>query len=458
MPNFSLRITTAVGLAAAGLLVGCSDEPSGNEDDFDREQAAASAPDAGGHGSSDDGDGHGGSNGLPCDVAEALESHCATCHGDKPSFGAPMSLVSAADFQKSALAGGKMAQVVKARINETDPRRRMPPASSPQFTAAQLKALNAWLDKGAPASTASCGGSGHPKPTDPEPIDRSGLECYKLTAHNGDGKSKYKVGAAKDAYFNFTFKAPWTGMAYGIIFNPVIDNSDVIHHWLLFQDNANNKPTGAVPSIGAHPGGTLLNGWAPGGEPTNLRKNTNGEEVGIELPGDKSYTVEFHYNSNDANAVDASGVEICVQKKKPKNIAGLSWLGLDQLIFPSKTWRGTCRPKAPQQKITILGVTPHMHKQGTHMKGVINRKDGTKEVLHDAPFDFNYQVQYNKNVVINPGDTITTECTYAKPMAFGESTNAEMCYLFTLAYPKNALSDNGIWGAIAHGSGSCLGQ
>jgi hypothetical protein len=150
-------------------------------------------------------------------------------------------------------------------------------------------------------------------------------------------------------------------------------------------------------------------------------------------------------------------VEICVQKTKPKNIAGLSWLGLDQLAIPSTKWTGTCAPIA-QQPIHILSVTPHMHKTGVHMKGTINRKDGKKEVLHDEPFDFDYQRGYEKDVILNPGDTVTTECTFSKPMAFGESTNAEMCYLFTLAYPKGALADLGLWGRFAHGGSACLGQ
>jgi hypothetical protein len=61
-------------------------------------------------------------------------------------------------------------------------------------------------------------------------------------------------------------------------------------------------------------------------------------------------------------------------------------------------------------------------------------------------------------VLLNAGDTITTTCTFAQPMTVGESTTAEMCYLFTLAYPKGALADRGGWGGIAHGGSSCLGM
>lgn len=287
-------------------------------------------------------------------------------------------------------------------------------------------------------------------------LSTDGLKCYKLLAHGGDNASKFKVGAARDAYFNFTFKAPWTGTAYGIVFRPVIDNRKVLHHWLLFQTPGAARP-GIAPSVGAHPDGALLAGWAPGGETLDMRILSN-DDVGLELPSSNTYTLEFHYNSTDAAALDASGVEICTQEKKPTNIAGLAWLGWDQLVIPAQKWTGTCNPAYKAGPIKIIGVVPHMHVTGRHMKTTINRKNGTKEVLHDKPFDFDYQTQYITPATINPGDTITTECTFDRPMAFGTQTNMEMCYNFTLHYPKNALSDGGLWGTFAHGDGACLGQ
>ena len=93
------------------------------------------------------------------------------------------------------------------------------------------------------------------------------------------------------------------------------------------------------------------------------------------------------------------------------------------------------------------------------MKSTINRADGLTEILHDEPFDFGYQWGYAKrpSVPIHAGDTITTECTYAKPMMFGPSTNDEMCYLFAIAYPKGVLADGLPAGVIAHGENACLG-
>jgi hypothetical protein len=80
------------------------------------------------------------------------------------------------------------------------------------------------------------------------------------------------------------------------------------------------------------------------------------------------------------------------------------------------------------------------------MKTTIQRKGGGTEVLIDKPFDFNTQISYPTPAVINPGDTLTTTCTFATPTAFGEGTNNEMCFNFVTAYPAgqlvNALSFN----------------
>jgi hypothetical protein len=373
-----------------------------------------------------------------------------------------MPLLTQAHFQAVSIrdANAKYFELAKARINAATS--AMPPASSPQLSSEELAALNAWLARGAPESDARCDATPHDAGVmaDSGP-DTADLDCYTLLARGDDLQPPYRVGVALDQYMNVRFAAPWQGTAYGVLMRPVIDNEQVIHHWLLFQDAEAGAPSGAVKSSGTHPGGQLVAGWAPGGEPIDLR--ASGVDVGLELPGDTTYTVEFHYNSTDAAATDASGVEICVSKTKPANIAALSWLGHDNLAVagdsggPRSTWTGTCAPKS-QQPIHILSVWPHMHRQGRRMKATIERANGTVETLHDQPFDFNYQVMYTKDVTLLPGETITTECSYAQPMSFGQGTSDEMCYLFTMAYPKGALMDDGWWGSFAHGDNACLGQ
>jgi hypothetical protein len=399
---------------------------------------------------------------LPCAVQKLLQAKCQSCHADPPLFGAYMPLTTQAQFHAQGTSDKSKPyfELAKLRINAASG--AMPPITSPQLSADELATLNGWLDRGAPASDESCGAAAQDGGTMYDAgSSTAGLQCYKLLARGDDLQSAYQVGAAVDKYVNVRFAAPWQGTAYGVVLRPVIDNDQVIHHWLLFQDKTAGIPSGALKSDGTHPGGQLLSGWAPGGEGLDLR--TTGVDVGLELPGDTTYTIEFHYNSSDSAATDASGVEICVSPTKPANVAALSWLGHDNFVLagdsggPRSSWTGTCTP-ASQEPIHILSVWPHMHLQGRHMKATIQRTGGSSETLHDAAFDFNYQVMYEKSVTLMPGESITTECTYSKPMSFGEGTSDEMCYLFTLAYPKGALADNGRWGSFAHGASSCLGQ
>ena len=263
---------------------------------------------------------------------------------------------------------------VKDKITETDPRAAMPPASSDPLSEAELATFSAWLDKGAPGSDkASCPSATADAGTDAKVIDPNApyvpptdeeLDCYKLLAHNGDNKTPLTVGLAGDVYYAFVFAAPWKETAYGIVVRSVIDNAKALHHWLLFQDVAAGIPGGAVPQIGAHPTGQLLAAWAPGADPMDFRKT--GKEVGLELPANTTYTLEFHYNSNDANAKDASGVEICVARQKPKNIAAYSWLGNDNLGIPSTNWTGTCSPALAGTHHHRLLHAPHASQGHSH--------------------------------------------------------------------------------------------
>lgn len=451
---------------------GCSDASSGGSTKPITEDDGEQAPlDAGrsidggrkGTASGDSGarDGSSGSKAspekLPCDIERIVTDKCGVCHGEDPS--APMSLTTATDFQAIIPDKGAMYARAKVLINASDPRGRMPPVSNEALTDDERTTLTAWLDKGAPGSDATCEKPPTRGPTDTYvPDDDPNLTCYRFLAHNGDGKTPLNLGIALDTYYAYVFAAPWQDTQYGVVVRSIIDNKKVLHHWLLFQDNVPGIPTGAVPQIGAHPTGQLLAVWAPGGTPMDLRDVAKDEGgVALELPATTTYTVEFHYNSDDPDAVDQSGVEVCTAKQKPKNIAAYSWVGYDNVGVPSAHWQGTCSPLS-LEPIHIVSFMPHMHYNGLHMTGTVNRGGLVPEVVHDDDFDFNYQKSYPVNVVLNPGDSLTVDCTYSIPSVFGQPTSLEMCYLFSLAYPKGALASPDAWGTIAHGSSSCLGQ
>jgi hypothetical protein len=247
------------------------------------------------------------------------------------------------------------------------------------------------------------------------------------------------------------FAAPWTGTVYERSIQSLIDpSSQVLHHWLLFKQTTPAADGSVSPGTGVHPDGIVLHAWAPGATPVYLDP-----DVGVALESTLTYQLEAHYNNpTGAPGNDGSGAEVCATTKMPVHLAELSWLGTDAIAGLGAS--GTCIPTGPGSDgpIHIILAQPHMHKTGTHMKVTVNRASGMAEVIHDKPFSFDDQRFYPEDVVIMPGDTITTDCTYSAPATFGQSTSNEMCYFFSLHWPAGALT--GGTGAFIHGADSCL--
>lgn len=408
--------------------------------------------------------------GVPCGVAAVLSKHCASCHGAPLAFGAPMPLLTLADFQAAAFSNRaqKVHQAIPGRLAPTDTNRKMPPTSKPALSPAELMTLRDWASAGAPAGTPSCaisdtsvlpgtgggdagasaGSSGGAHITPIEYNDPD-MECYNLVAFaNGNKTRKYSVpGYATDSYVNFYYKAPWTGTRYTRSVEIITDNKQVIHHWLLFNNQSPELDGTAQTALGTHGfDEELLYGWAPGASPMYLDP-----DVGQKLEGGTGFTLEAHYNNPSAlSGPDASGAKLCVTKKVPAHEAGLSWVGTDAILGTSAS--GTCYPES--KEIHIIVAQPHMHKKGKHMKVVVNRASGKQETIHDEDFSFENQRYYPLNVVLKPGDSMTTTCEYNGLATFGRGTEEEMCYFFSLHWPAGALV--GGLGGILHGGYSCL--
>jgi hypothetical protein len=404
--------------------------------------------------------------GVPCDVASIVTKNCTLCHAAVPKFGAPMPLMTLADFQAPSRSMPSMAvhQVIPSRIKATDPNKLMPPVSATKLTAAELQTFGAWLTAGAKAATPGCAVTETTATAMPDPVTGSGMggasitpidyqdpdmKCYRFLAHAaGDMTKPYMQGAGEE-YVDFSFKAPWTGTVYSRSIKLVLDpDSKVLHHWLLFKDTS-AKTDGAVQPVGLlglhTDGAILLHGWAPGASDVYLDP-----DVGMKLEANVSYTIESHlYNQGTAPSGDHSGAEVCVTTKVPTHIADISWVGTDAIS--GTTASGTCTPHG-SEPIHLIAAQPHMHLKGRHMQVVINRKNGIKEMIHDEDFSFDNQRYYVENSILMPGDTMTTTCTYSGPATFGPSTNQEMCYFFSMHWPGGAIGS----ASLIHGANTCL--
>jgi hypothetical protein len=264
--------------------------------------------------------------------------------------------------------------------------------------------------------------------------------CYPLRAHGAAADSPFPIAAGTtDLYQCFMFTPPWKQTTQAVSFRSRIDNSKILHHWLLYQNRAPVQ-AGATPCSGAHPEAALVAGWAVGGSDTVLPA-----DVGVEMDMN-GVTLELHYNNpSTADLTDNSGVDVCVSKQARPHTAVVHWLGTTTLNLTGPgTITSTCSPTYAKGPITIVSSWPHMHKHGSHMVSTIIRADGRRETLLDKPFDFNYQVAFPTPAVLNTGDRVETVCTYGSgPVRFGEGTPDEMCFDFVIAWPAGALVSTG---------------
>jgi hypothetical protein len=272
----------------------------------------------------------------------------------------------------------------------------------------------------------------------------------------------YDVGGDGEHYEQFYFKTPWPAGQVARAYATKMDNAKVLHHWLLFSTDEGDAEgfhkTSPLPTlIGTNP--VLLAGWAVGGP--NL---VAPEDVGFELPDPpKEINVQWHfYNTTGTDQKDMSSVQICtVPKAMVKHVGGITWLGTEDLggnkwfggagmpAHMASTFTTTCTPGRTGMNATdsihIIGFEPHMHKIGTHMKTDVKHANGMMETIFDKPFSFGNETHYFANYELKAGEQLITSCSFNNTsdigVPFGESSDTEMCYQFTFAWPAHAISN-----------------
>jgi len=391
-----------------------------------------------------------------------------------------MSLVTAEDFQKPAVTQPTLKVRELALMRMQDEAKPMPPGAA--IADADKSTIMDWLSAGAVAeSVVSACDIGSATGTDTvAPTQRAGAHgltprpgetCYDLQSHNGmtiDDKTPYEV-VSGEHYEQFYFKVPWRDSSVATRFGTKIDNRTVLHHWLLFSSSRSESLDGthetATGSQLGDAGAQMVAGWALGGDDIEFPA-----DVGLLLPNSGILNVSWHYyNSTGGTEKDQSAAQVCVvDKSQRKNIASWSSLGTEDLggtigmpVRQRSEYSGTCMNHATEP-VTIWAFMPHMHQLGRNMKAVVARADGTQETVFDKIFDFNSQSHYPLTplLVLQPGDRITSTCTFENttnaPVPYGASSDQEMCYMFTFAYPAGALDNHAF--SLTGISNSCWGD
>lgn len=382
--------------------------------------------------------------GLPCAVANVLDTKCRTCHERKPSFGAPMALVTRDDLlaplpsdpAKTNLDG------VLARVNDAS--RPMPPAPLAALSLGEKQAIASW------SGAKTAGACAKQLVDEPAPVTGT-LDCAPdLTLAP---PSAYEMPAtATNEYVCYRVDVESQDPRQVIALAPQPDNTTILHHVLLFRvdDEAEAAKVGTTPRRCDAMRSTLwtfLYGWAPGTGPLQLPAN-----VGINQPTKAHYVVQLHYNNAQhvGGQRDATGFKFCTTNQLRPFEADVLAFGTQNIRVPAKgTQSVTCDytiPETAADGIHVLAMNPHMHSAGTAISTELLKKTAEEtfaEPVTLASIDpWNYQDQQWSPVdaVLRPGDVVRHRCAFAnkttRTIYFGENTEDEMCFGFTLYYPR----------------------
>ena len=408
------------------------------------------------------------SNDMPVAPEEPIAASVPAVGGNLPSTAVPSSPSDATPMMPAAQVAGSNAAsafgAAGAQAQTTSPadspsRSAVPGPPAEPTPAMQPGAMPmAAAEPGAAANGG--GGTDDYWPQDCE-------QRIAFTAHDvaGIDRGKYRVPADSQYLATFYFKAPWAGDMQLLKSRAILDNKKVVHHWFIWGTDSTLVHDGEVrgtPEKGADAlgGEAYIASGVPGGNDVDLPPN-----VGIRLPTGQNLMLELeiHYsNFGGAEEEDASGIELCLTSKTRPIEAAVHSLGRSSFELPAHKQTdivSTCSPTAMNQPVHIVGVTPHMHLTGVHSKLILNRKSGEQVTLLDRPFAFAEQRTYPMpedgsaaDIVMNPGDTLTSTCSYDNttdsPISVGEHAENEMCLIGVLAWPA---------GQIHNSLGSLLG-
>ncbi|MDB4939419.1 MAG: hypothetical protein JWP87_6391 [Labilithrix sp.] len=379
---------------------------------------------------------------LPCDVDAVLAANCRKCHDASPKFGALMPLVTAADLHAPAVSnpGRQVYELVPERI--ADDANPMPQRPNPRLSAGDRATLSSWAAAGAPAGSAQCN-TAPPKP--------DVMTSCKPDLPIGPASDYVMPPSTGDEYVCYGVELTKATPTQVVGFAPRIDNTNIVHHVVLYEADAAYSPTPTPCSASGSLQWHMVTAWAPGGKGFELPP-----EAGFPLKttGATHYVVQVHYSNPQAlaNQKDKSGFDLCTSAPR-KYEADVIAFGTQKIKIPAgASVTANCKVTVVSQfaGLHLIAAMPHMHKLGTDM---------TTELLAGGPsgpatdlgtvkgWNFNTQAWFEikgdgtgGGAVSKTDDVIQTKCSWKNTtgaeVSFGENTADEMCYSFTTYYPR----------------------
>ncbi|WP_052518816.1 hypothetical protein [Archangium violaceum] len=405
------------------------------------------------------------------DVKPVLDAKCAGCHQE-------------GGIAPFALTTTEQVLAMKGAILHSVCERSMPPwlahrdcnqyQHDRSLSDEQIALIRDWVRAGAPLGDASDAPA--ETPSNSEQLSRVDLELAM--------SEPYTPQEQPDEYRCFMLDWPETEEKFitGIGVRP--GRTEIVHHVLiaavapenlgayLQADEADPGPGFSCPGGLNPPGvpqgqgsnGSLIGGWAPGGEGRDLPGGT-----GVRIQPGSKLVMQLHYNTSSAPpAPDVSKLLLKLDDSVEHEaflfpFTNPQWIrdrkmsipqgesdafhifGYDALEFASRASKQKIRANAP---ISVYGAQLHMHQRGTRTALTVEKGDKEKACLLEIPeWNFHWQGMHvlQQAVRISPGDSLRIECHWnnagfiphhgaplpaVADLNWGEGTNDEMCVAF----------------------------
>ncbi|MEL6347635.1 MAG: hypothetical protein AAFV53_31295 [Myxococcota bacterium] len=254
-------------------------------------------------------------------------------------------------------------------------------------------------------------------------------------------------------YRCFVLDKPTDEAFYITSMAPVIDNSALVHHSVLFTMRKNavtdqmRDPNGVncIGGMGPNAIKGIIGAWAPGMLPVEFPSN-----AGLLIEANREVILQMHYYAapDDGTQSDQSGYAFKTTDDVDTRVMMMPFADYD-FVIPAGDDNYTITRSLDNNfdDAKILGTFPHMHVLGSRFDAKRINADGTETCLVTGEYDFDNQMTYmfNEPVSLNNGDKVEISCTWNNSTSnpdryfdepqdtrFGERTNEEMCYFFTL--------------------------
>ncbi|MFZ5478915.1 MAG: hypothetical protein ACOZNI_19235 [Myxococcota bacterium] len=380
------------------------------------------------------------------DVRPILDRSCARCHHDG---GFATSFDDAATAQAFAAAMATRTAAGEMPPPAPDPECAPYEGSDVLFLGDDDKAtIAAWAEAGAPLGDEA----------------DAPAEGWKATELDVDlalyGAAPYQpvFDETGNDYRCFVLDPEQDGKVYVTGFQPLVDNARIVHHvvvWLVdvtedFDEGADGRPGFDCPGFGEGDW-EFFSGWAPGGHPVTLPPG-----MGLALAARHKLVLQMHYYEAFEGAeaeTDQSGYGLVTTDSVDTEVYQMP-LGVYDFTVPADTSDHTETMIVPWQDswgdVVVIGSSPHMHVLGSGFDFKVHKADGTEQCvveMDDWNFHNQVTVMLDEPVRIAGGDTVEVTCHWdnsagnpaqtsdpPQDVYWGEGTNEEMCFAFTLGY------------------------